>query len=326
MDSGYNDEFNVSPQDVLGQSRKEGYYYPERAMMAKQAGFNPLAEAAHLFQSKKRGGGQGSDAYSNYMKEVAKEEAKAKDESMFAKDAEFYANAVEDYSAAAALTGSKNGRAVFQMYDPYEFDMGMPENGDKNAAPSMATWRIIPKGSRQVATPQGMKDLPVHAYANQYGVTNVPFKGGDEAADAFRGLVVDTQMLLGNLSRLEKIYSENAVLTGFGYSEASTEARALETSITKDFMKVMTGTKGLGGNVSDKDIAFAQSMTPQRASSWFTRFKGNERTLLKRVRSMAMEKLKSTANANGVDFLAENNEAGQNIQNSIWENNSITFD
>jgi hypothetical protein len=246
--------------------------------------------------------------------------------SRFAKDAEFYANAVEDFGAAAALTGSKNGRAVFQMYDPYEFDMGLPENGDKNAAPTKATWRIIPKGSRQVATPQGMKDLPVHAYANQYGVTNVPFKGGDEAADSFRGLVVDSQMLLGNLSRLEKIYSENAMLTGFGYSEASTEARDLETSITKDFMKVMTGSKGLGGNVSDKDISFAQSMTPQRASSWFTRFKGNERTLLKRVRSMTMEKLKNTANANGVDFLAEDNEGNRTTQNSIWDNNSITFD
>jgi hypothetical protein len=322
MDSGFNDEFSVSPQDVLGQSKQEGYYYPERAMMAKQMGMNPLSEAAPLFQSKKRGGGQ-----SMGMGGGGGGSQKAPEEpSRFAKDAEFYANAVEDFGAAAALTGSKNGRAVFQMYDPYEFDMGLPENGDKNAAPTKATWRIIPKGSRQVATPQGMKDLPVHAYANQYGVTNVPFKGGDEAADSFRGLVVDSQMLLGNLSRLEKIYSENAMLTGFGYSEASTEARALETSITKDFMKVMTGSKGLGGNVSDKDISFAQSMTPQRASSWFTRFKGNERTLLKRVRSMTMEKLKNTANANGVDFLAEDNEGNRTTQNSIWDNNSITFD
>ena len=326
MDSGFNDEFNVSPQDVLGQSKQEGYYYPERAMMAKQMGFNPLAEAAPLFQSKKRGGGGGSDPYRDAMKQFEKQSSGEKEPTMFAKDAEFYANAIEDFGAAAALTGSKNGRAVFQMYDPYEFDMGMPENGDKNAAPTKATWRIIPKGSRQVPTPQGVKDLPVHAYANQYGVTNVPFKGGDEAADSFRGLMVDSQMLLGNLSRLEKIYADNAILTGFGYSEASTEARALETSITKDFMKVMTGSKGLGGNVSDKDISFAQSMTPQRASSWFTRFKGNEKNLLKRVRAMTMEKLKSTANANGVDFLAEDNEGNRATQNSIWDNNSITFD
>jgi len=322
MDSGFNDEFNVSPQDVLGQSKKEGYYYPERAMMAKQMGMNPLSEAAPLFQSKKRGGGQSTGG----MGGGGGSQKAPEQPSMFAKDAEFYANAVEDFGAAAALTGSKNGRAIFQMYDPYEFDMGIPEGGDKNAAPTKATWRIIPKGSRQVATPQGMKDLPVHAYANQYGVTNVPFKGGDEAADSFRGLVVDTQMLLGNLSRLEKIYNDEAILTGFGYSEASTEARALETAITKDFMKVMTGSKGLGGNVSDKDISFAQSMTPQRASSWFTRFKGNEKNLLKRVRAMTMEKLKGTANANGVDFLAEDNEGNRATQNSIWDNNSITFD
>jgi hypothetical protein len=290
-------------------------------MMAKQAGFSPLAEAAPLFQSKKRAGSGQADAYGQAMKMAAKE----KEPSLFAKDADFYANAVQDYGAAAALTGSKNGRSIFQMYDPYEFTMGMDEKNPKAPA-KRSTFRIIPKGSRQVPTPEGIKDLPLHAYAKQYGVTNVPFKGGDEAADSFRGLIGDSQILLGNLARLEQIYKDEAILTGFGYSNASTEARGLEANITKDFMKVMSGTKGLGGNVSDKDMSFAQSMTPQRASSWFTRFKGNETALIKQVRDMTIKKLKSSANANGVDFLMEDEEGGNTTQQQLWENNSTTLE
>ena len=46
-------------------------------------------------------------------------------------------------------------------------------------------------------------------------------------------------------------------------------------------------------------------MTPQRASNWFTRVKGNEMKLLRKVRSQTLEKLKSTAQANGLDLLPE---------------------
>lgn len=317
MDSGYDDDFGVKPEDVLGQSQKEGYYYPERAMAAKQAGFNPLAEAAPLFQSKKRNKGGPSDPYGEYMTAQAKERP-----SPFAKDAEFYANAVEDYGAAQALTSSKDGRAIFQMYDPYDMDNGFAD--DKKTKKS-STWMIVPKGSRQVPTPEGVKDLPMHAFARQYGVTNVPFKAGGEEADKFRGLISDSQLLLGNLTKLEEIYNQNAVLTGFGYSEASTEARGLEAKITQDFMRVMSGTKGLGGNVSERDLSFAMSMTPQRATNWVTRFKGNEMALIKRVRAMTKEKLKSTAQANGLDFLEQDSNGGESSKQESYENNSISL-
>jgi hypothetical protein len=250
--------------------------------------------------------------------------ASTKEPSIFAKDAEFYANVSEDYGAAQALTSSKDGRAIFQMYDPYEFDMGIGE--DKKSPAKRSTWMIVPKGSRQVPTPEGVKDLPMHALARQYGVTNVPFKAGGEEADKFRGLISDSQLLMGNLTKLEDIYSKNAVLTGFGYSEASTEARGLESRITQDFMRVMSGTKGLGGNVSDRDLSFALSMTPQRASNWVTRFKGNEMALIKKVRAMTMEKLRSSAQSNGLDFLEQDNNGGNAAKQSIWENNSISLD
>jgi hypothetical protein len=317
MESGYDDQFGVGPQDILGQSGKEGYYYPERAMAAKQAGYNPLMEAAPLFASKKRAGGQAMGGGGGSQK--APEEP-----SVFARDAEFYANAVDDVGAAAALTGSKTGRNVFQMYESFDFTDGVDEkNPDKV---KRTTFKIIPKGSRQVSTPQGVRELPVHAYAARYGVTNVPFKGGDEAADAFRGLMSDSQTLFGNLTKLEQIYKKNALLTGFGYSEASSEARALEASIAMNFMKVMSGTRGIGGNTSDRDLAMALSMTPQRASSWFTRFKGNETALIKQVRTMAKDKLRSAANANGVDFLMEDEEGGDSPQQQVWENNSTTLE
>ncbi len=319
MESGYDDEFKVSPQDVLGQSNQEGYYYPERAMMAKQAGYNPLIEAASLFQSKKRGGGQQMGMPTGGGSQKAEEKPSA-----FARDADFYANAVDDIGAAAALTNSKTGRSVFQMYDPYEFDMGADEQDPKVS--KKTTFRLIPKGSRQVPTPDGVRDLPVHAYARQYGVSTVPFKGGDEAADSFRTLLTDTQVLLGNLSKLEKIYQDNAVLTGFGYSSASNDARALEANITRDFMKVMSGTRGIGGNTSDRDMAMAMSMTPQRASSWVTRFRGNEAALIKQVREMTIKKLKSAANANGVDFLTEDSNGRDDTQQQIWESNSTTLE
>lgn len=323
MDSGYDDDFGVKPEDVLGQSQQEGYYYPERAMAAKQAGFNPLAEAAPLFQSKKRNKGQAYDPYGDAMAAQAKSMGKSdKEPSLFAKDAEFYANAVEDYGAAQALTSSKDGRAIFQMYDPYEMDNGFSD--DKKTKKS-STWMIVPKGSRQVPTPEGVKDLPMHAFARQYGVTNVPFKAGGEEADKFRGLISDSQLLLGNLTKLEEIYNQNAVLTGFGYSEASTEARGLESKITQDFMRVMSGTKGLGGNVSERDLSFAMSMTPQRATNWVTRFKGNELALIKRVRAMTKEKLKSSAQANGLDFLEQDSNGGESSKQDSYENNSISL-
>jgi hypothetical protein len=321
MDSGYDDKFGVKPEDVLGQSQKEGYYYPERAMAAKKAGFNPLAEAAPLFQSRKQNKGQAYDPYGDAMAAQAK--GQNKEPSPFARDAEFYANAAEDYGAAQALTSSKDGRAIFQMYDPYDLDNGFAE--DKKTKKT-STWMIVPKGSRQVPTPEGVKDLPMHALARQYGVTNVPFKAGGEEADKFRGLISDSQLLLGNLNKLEEIYNQNAILTGFGYSEASTEARGLEAKITQDFMRVMSGTKGLGGNVSERDLSFAMSMTPQRATNWVTRFKGNELALIKKVRAMTKEKLKSSAQANGLDFLEQDSNGGDPSRQESYENNSITLE
>lgn len=322
MESGYDDQFRVGPQDVIGQSQKEGYYYPERSMAAKQAGFNPLIEAAPLFTSRKRGGGQSGVGMSMSGGSQKAPEAP----SPFASDAEFYANSVQDFGAAAALMSSKNGESVFQMYDPYEFDDGLDEADKTHQKTKRTIFRIIPKGSRQVPTPEGVKDLPVHAYASRMGVTSVPFKGGDEGARAFRNLTGDTQMLLSSLTQLEQIYAQNAILTPYGYSEASNRARGLETTVIQQLQKVLTGAKGMGGQVSDNDIKLALTMTPQRASSWVTRYKGNETALLKQVRAMAKDKLRSVANANGMDFLIEDEEGGDTAKHELFDNNSTTLE
>ena len=307
MDSGYDDDFSVSPSDVLGnagpaQPPQAGGYYPAQSAAFKAAGMNPLSAVAPLFADAKTraayGGGMGGGGGSSG--------GTRKEPNQFANDANFYANSIGDFGSAQTLLGSKDGRSVFQMFDEYDFDMGTGDDEDSTTPKGNVKMRIVPKGERSGMGPDGKPfKVPVWMLAKNNGVTTVPFRGGDEGADKFRGLLASSQGMMKNLNELEAIYKSNALLTGFGPSEASAKARALEARILMDYARVMSEAKGLGGQVSDRDLSVVQSMTPQRASNWFTRVKGNEMKLLRKVRSQTLEKLKSTAQANGLDLLPE---------------------
>ncbi len=310
-DDSLNDSFSVSPRDVMSQGRQEGgYSYGPMGQQYRQMGMNPLAGAQAAF-SGRSSGGMGAPAAQMQ-----------KPQSMASQDAMFYANDIGDHGAAAALMNSKDGSSNFQIFDPYDFDFGEGEEG----VGGKVTMRIVPKGERDVPTPSGPKRMAVWEYARARGIKSAPFKGGDENARGFRDLIGQSQNLLGNLARLEKIYKDNAIMTGFGPSEASTEARGLESRILLDYARIMSGAKGLGGQVSDRDLAVFTAMTPQRASSWFTRLRGNEIALLKKVRSQTIEKLKSTAHANGLDFLPERQESQHQINTEKYRNKSITLE
>ena len=312
-DEELNDSFAVSPRDVLSQGRQDnGYSYGPAAQQYKQMGMNPLAGAQAAFSSK----GGASSAMGGGSAKSQKPPSPA------SADAMFYANDIGDHGAAAALMNSKDGSSSFQIFDPYDFDLGEGENGQGGKT----TMRIVPKGERDVPTPQGPKRMAVWEYAHARGVKAAPFKGGDENARGFRDLIGQSQGLLTNLSKLEQLYKNNAILTGFGPSEASTEARGLESRVLLDFAKIMSGAKGLGGQVSDRDLAVFQAMTPQRASAWFTRLRGNEMNLLKKVRAQTLDKLKTTAHANGLDFLPERQEAQREINTEKYRSKSISFE
>ena len=315
MESDYDPEFSVNPQDVLGnagaqpQPQQPQGYYPAQSMAYKQAGMNPLAGVAPLFATKdvraryaagSGGGGGGSQ----------------KAPSPLSQDADFYANKLGDMGAAQALIGSKEGRNVFQMYEDHDFDLGEGDETDPSALRGKVKMRIVPKGDRQGVGPDGRPyTVPVHSLAHQNGVTSVPFKGGDEAAERFRALIGTSQGMLKNLNELEKIYGKETFLTSVGYSEASTKAKGLESRVLLDFTRIMSEAKGLGGGVSDRDLSVVESMTPQRASHTLTRFRGNEMRLLKQVRAMTLEKLRSTAQANGMDLLPEKQGQAKAINN-----------
>jgi hypothetical protein len=316
MEADYEPEFSVSPKDILANTSQPAEqespkgHYPAQSMAFKQAGMNPLAAVAPLFMPQAQraqmgprmmGGGGGGEQ---------------KAPSPFARDADFYANKLGDMGAAQSLMGSKEGRNVFQMYEDHDFDLGEGDEANPSAPSGRVKMRIVPKGDRQGIGPDGKPfRVPVHTLAHQNGVTTVPFKGGDESADRFRALIGTSQGLLKNLNELEKIYKENTILTSAGYSEASSKSRGLEARVLLDFSRIMSEAKGLGGGVSDRDLAVVESMTPQRASHTFTRFKGNEMRLLQQVRAMTLEKIRSTAQANGMDLLPEKQGQAKAINN-----------
>jgi hypothetical protein len=70
--------------------------------------------------------------------------------------------------------------------------------------------------------------------------------------------------------------------------------------------------KGMGGNVSDNDMAIAESMVPQRASTMFTRLGGNEMMLLDNAREGVLGKLKDVAGNNGIDLIDGREESRRN--------------
>ena len=70
-----------------------------------------------------------------------------------------------------------------------------------------------------------------------------------------------------------------------------------------DYLAIMKDMKGMGGNVSDNDMAIAESMVPQRASTTFGRLGGNEMVLLDNVQQNVFGKLKDVAGNNGIDLI-----------------------
>jgi hypothetical protein len=210
-----------------------------------------------------------------------------------------------DIGGAAALTQSKEGRSVFKMFEPHEFDMG--EDGGKTQM------QIIPRGDKVIPTREGNKRVPIWMLAanrtvngRRMPVMSVPFKGGDDEAEKYRELLGSGKTILDNLSQLEKLYAKHSVLSGILPTQDSAEAKALEARIMLDYSRLMTNSKGIGAGVSDHDMEIIESMTPHRASRVFSRLGGNEMALLKRTRQQVIEKLRSAGQANGIDLISSN--------------------
>jgi len=319
MDSGYDQEFSVSPRDVLSNAGQSGYVYPAQSEQYRQAGMDPLSGVAPLFASNKKQ--QSSAGRSAVNSAEAKNEA-----SPFFRDANFYANSIGDVGAAQTLMKT-NGRAAFQMFEAFDFDLGEGDEKDPSNPSGQMKMRIVPRGSRQITTPDGRRaDIPVWDLARRSGVTTVAFKGGDEAAEKFRDTLARAQGLLKSLGELEGHYKKNSIMAGYGPSVASTQSRALEAKILMDYGSVMNGMKGVGGSVSETDLELIKSMTPQRASAWFTRLGGNEKALIKQVKMQVLDKLKDTARVNGMELLPESNGQAKHFNESNYLRKSKSFD
>lgn len=306
--SEFDDEFSVSPDEVRRQAGPR-FAYGEAAENLRSMGMNPLSAAEASFAGRQ-------------FTPPAMPAKPTAQESAMNRDAAFYARDIGDTAAAMTLAGSK-GRAVFQMFDPYEFKMGLTEGRDQKAKTTIM--RIVPKGEREVPTPTGTAKMKVWQYAQSRGVTTVPYKGGDEASDQFRTLISDAQTLLEDLTELERIYKRNMILTGFGPSTDSAEAKMLESKMLTGIGKFFSGAKGLGGQVSDRDMKIIESMAPQRASAWFSRLRGNELNAIHRLRSMTISKLNSVAQANGLEFLPENREDAAEMRQERYRSGSINL-
>lgn len=306
--SEFDDEFSVSPEDVRRQAGPS-HAYGGAAQDLRSMGMNPLSAAEASFSGRQ-------------FTPPTMPQKPSPMEAAMNRDAAFYAKDIGDTAAAMTLAGSK-GRAVFQMFDPYEFKMGISEGRDQK--PKTTTMRIVPKGEREIQTPTGVSKLKVWQYAQSRGVTTVPYKGGDEAADSFRSLIGDAQTLLEDLTELEKIYKRNMVLTGFGPSTDSAEARMLESKTLSGVGKFFSGARGLGGQVSDRDMKIIEGMSPQRASAWFSRLRGNELKAIERLRSLTISKLNSVAQANGLEFLPENKEDAAEMRQERYRSGSVNL-
>lgn len=305
MDPDLSDSFGVTP-DAVRQQAGPSYGYKGRAGEYSAMGMSPFTDVAPMF------GGGGRSAPSRQTAPGAQTQKPANPDAMF------YGNVVGDIPAAEAISNSKNGQSLFQIFDNYDFDMGSGDPSGRTKGP--LSLKIVPKGERVVNTPEGPQKLPLWYYAQKSGVTTAPFKGGDEAAGNFRTLLSDSQNLMTNLKALEEIYGRNALMNPLDPSTDAAEARGLESRVLVDFARIMSGAKGLGGQVSDRDLTIFQSMTPQRASSYFSRLKGNEIALIQRMRVQVLDKLRSTAQANGLDLIDLSE--GSSMNDSIYESKS----
>ena len=152
--------------------------------------------------------------------------------------------------------------------------------------------------------PKGVYNgIPAHMLARRAGIGSIPFKGGDEAARNFRASIGKLTKMNRELAQLESLYRKNTYLGSLDPSEDSALARMLESSIKTDYLALMKDMKGMGGSVSDNDMAIASHMVPQRATSAITRLGGNELAILRNVRESAMRKAAEVGEANGISFI-----------------------
>jgi hypothetical protein len=91
----------------------------------------------------------------------------------------------------------------------------------------------------------------------------------------------------------------------------------LEASIKTDYLAILKDTKGMGGNVSDKDMEIAEYMVPQRASNALSRLGGNEKIILQSAKTAALQKLMEIGGANGIELRSSSNQKQR--KNSMLE-------
>jgi hypothetical protein len=210
------------------------------------------------------------------------------------KDAQFYAG-LGDYGAVEALMKSKGG-AIFQMNEEVELD-----DVDENGKIYKRKFSLGPKGTYSVTGQDGKRvNVPAAMLARRAGVGSIPFKGGDEAARNYRGTLSKLAKMNRELAQLEALYRKNTYLSSLDPSEDAAMARMLESSIKTDYLALMKDMKGMGGSVSDNDMAIASHMVPQRATSAITRLGGNELAILRNVRESAMRKAMEVGEMNGL--------------------------
>jgi hypothetical protein len=217
------------------------------------------------------------------------------------KDAQFYAG-LGDYGAVESLMKSKGG-AIFQMNEELELD-----DVDEQGKVFKRKYTFGPKG---VYSYKGM-NIPAHVMARKAGVGSIPFKGGDEAARNYRGTLSKLSKMNRELAQLESLYRKNTYLSSLDPSEDAAMARMLESSIKTDYLALMKDMKGMGGSVSDNDMAIASHMVPQRASSAITRLGGNELAILRNVRESAMRKAMEVGESNGLMLIDSSPKAKAN--------------
>lgn len=245
--------------------------------------------------------GIGRDEYlkarAKYGEGIQKEDVAGKNADFRINDAKFYAG-IGDYSAVESLMKSK-GPSLFQVGESIDFE-DYSEDGKKNSYQML----MAPKGSYSVDAGNGTtQSVSAFGIARKMGVKSLPFKGGDMKAQDFRGLIGKVQRFQQMSNQLKKIYSGNTYLGTLDPSGDSAMAKALESNIKMDYLAIMKDMKGMGGNVSDNDMAIAESMVPQRASNMFTRLGGNEMMLLDNAREGVLTKLKDVAGNNGIDLI-----------------------
>lgn len=229
----------------------------------------------------------------SYQQGMAAQAAAAARQKPISPEAQFYAEA-GDLSGATVIQKTK-GPSLFTLGEEYTF-------GDENYA-------IMPAGQQTVVEARTGKKVRVNVsqLAVQRGVKTVPFRGGDQQADLFRNTLSTTKSLMDNLRDLEGLYEHNDFYIGrLNPSETATKANQLESRILLDSMAILTGSRTLGGNVSNNDITILQDMVPKAASTYFTNMKGNERARLKELKKFVFERLSSAAQANGISFMKLN--------------------